>query len=189
MSNLCAGAAEFAIDENLYVTNDMVLNAYGDGITAGQIRFNSATATVGGKAYLTARPLAANATEIILATGGIFGTYSVYDYADLKNVRNDMSLNAAYTQQANIDADAGADFDPIGNSANKFKGKYDGNCNSISNLLINRTAQYVGLFGYIEGAAATISNLNLNNASITGAQVNDVVYVGGVAGYKDSATI
>ncbi|MEI6287450.1 MAG: filamentous hemagglutinin N-terminal domain-containing protein, partial [Bacillota bacterium] len=188
VGNLSASAAALVINENIFVANNMALNAYGDGVSAGYISSNGGTATVGGKAYLAARPLAVKATDFVLATGGIFGRYSVYDYADLNNVRNDMSVNATYNQLANIDASA-TEFVPIGNNTDKFKGKYDGGGNSISDLVINQTAQYVGLFGYVEGAAATIGNLNLVNARINGHQVNDAGYVGGVVGYNNEGTI
>ena len=189
VNRLTAGAAEFAINENLYVANDLALTAYGVGVTAGHIRFNSATATVGGNAYLTARPLATNATDLILATGGIFGTYSVYDYADLNNVRNDTSANAAYNQLANIDASGSANFIPIGDNNAPFLAKFDGLNNTIGNLTINQTASYVGLFGYISGTNATISNLILQNAKVTGYQETNDVYVGGVIGYNYSGSI
>ncbi|MEI6287668.1 MAG: filamentous hemagglutinin N-terminal domain-containing protein, partial [Bacillota bacterium] len=77
----------------------------------------------------------------------------------------------------------------IGTDANPFTGKFDGLNNTLSNLTINQTAQFVGLFGCVSGSGATISNLNLYNAHITGYQASDHVYVGGVAGYNNGGTI
>ena len=50
---------------------------------------------------------------------------------------------------------------PIGTSSSPFKGTFNGNGHTISGLFINRSStDYVGLFGYIQGA--TIQNLNIN---------------------------
>ncbi|MDR2512680.1 MAG: hypothetical protein LBD01_02635, partial [Puniceicoccales bacterium] len=71
---------------------------------------------------------------------------------------------------------AGAGWTPIGNDYSKpFKGAFDGNGKTISGLFINRTADYQGLFGYIDGGM--VKNLGLENVNIKGSD-----YVGGVAG-------
>ncbi len=55
----------------------------------------------------------------------------------------------------------------IGSSGNTYKGTFDGQGYTVSNLWINRpTTSYQGLFGYINGA--TIKNLTLKDADITG---------------------
>ncbi len=67
---------------------------------------------------------------------------------------------------------------PIGDTENKFTGKYYGNGFLINNLFINRPEEdYLGLFGYIEGAL--INNVRLENLSITGNRD-----IGGAAGYS-----
>lgn len=77
----------------------------------------------------------------------------------------------------------GAGFSPIGNSGTKFTGSYNGQEFSIEGLLINRTSDYIGLFGWISNA--TIQNLNVTNVDISGG-----TYVGGLVGVNTvSATI
>jgi len=74
-------------------------------------------------------------------------------------------------------------FLPIGNNSTKFTGEYDGGGYSISNLTIKRTStEKVGLFGDTSGA--TISNLNVTNADITGNE-----WVGSLVGLARSTTI
>ena len=87
-----------------------------------------------------------------------------------------------------VDADAGTPVDgwePIGGSSYFSKSGsgtlFQGNGNTISNLYINRPiAEYVGLFGRI--GRATIRNLNLEGASVTGKN-----YVGCLAGENGSS--
>ena len=56
---------------------------------------------------------------------------------------------------------------PIGSSSSSaFKGNFDGLGHTISNVNINSSDKYVGLFGYTDGA--TIKNIGVVDASITG---------------------
>ena len=79
-------------------------------------------------------------------------------------------------------------FQPIGTNEKEknFKGKFEGNAYTISNLMINRPNEdNVGLFGYIKGIDsdnyATIVGLNVENI-----KVNGNGFVGGVVGYIHS---
>ena len=77
-------------------------------------------------------------------------------------------------------------FQPIGTtSTNNFKGKFEGNAYTISNLMINRPDENnVGLFGYVTGDSdnyATIVGLNVENIKVNGKN-----YVGGIVGYIHS---
>ena len=72
---------------------------------------------------------------------------------------------------------------PIGTESNPFRGTFDGNNQiisnlTISNLSVNPTSSYTGLFGYVNGGK--ISNLGLANANISGGTHDNT---GGVAGY------
>jgi hypothetical protein len=89
-----------------------------------------------------------------------------------------------FVQTADIDAsetstwNSELGFSPIGNSSTNFTGSYDGQGFSISSLTINRSSSnYVGLFGYVEGAV--IENVVVESADLTGSS-----YVGGIAGYS-----
>lgn len=56
-----------------------------------------------------------------------------------------------------------------------FKGVFDGNGKKITNLYINATNNYIGLFGVVDGG--TVKNLILESGSVAGKQV-----VGGIVG-------
>ena len=79
----------------------------------------------------------------------------------------------------------GIEWTPIGNSTNQFKGYFDGNNKTISNLTVSddTAADYAGLFGYVRGngmsatATPSVKDLNLTNVSVSGDY-----YVGGLAG-------
>ena len=78
-------------------------------------------------------------------------------------------------------------FQPIGTNEKEknFKGKFEGNAYTISNLMINRPNEdNVGLFGYVTGDSdnyATIVGLNVENIKVNGKK-----YVGGIVGYIHS---
>ena len=83
----------------------------------------------------------------------------------------------------------GFDWTPIGSSAKKFSGSFDGAGYAIKNLTINyQTAKsgerlYLGLFGYAEGTKdnrAAIKNLTVQGSVNAGSEFS--VYSGNVAG-------
>lgn len=55
-------------------------------------------------------------------------------------------------------------FTGIGNVNNHYKGTFDGNGKTVSNIKIVNKAEGAGLFNYVEGA--TISNLNIDNIRV-----------------------
>ena len=62
----------------------------------------------------------------------------------------------------------GAGWQPIGDSSNAFRGKFEGNVFTISNLRIDRSdTSEIGLFGHT-GSSAEIANLGLLNVNIIG---------------------
>lgn len=71
---------------------------------------------------------------------------------------------------------------PIGDLDNKFMGNYDGGGHTISNLKIETSETYSGLFGYVENG--TIKNITLQNCSIA-AEAS----VGGIVGEIRMSTI
>ena len=99
------------------------------------------------------------------------------------------NTNKYFKQTANIDL-AGCEWTPIGSSASlkNFKGSYDGNFKTISNLYFNNsTSSDVGLFGVTINntlSTETIKNLGLLNVDIkANRQVGS--FVGQVAGNTD----
>ena len=96
------------------------------------------------------------------------GTYSSGAYFKLSN-----SINLA-----------GKPWTPIGNKNNQFKGKFDGNGNSIYGLKVDSESSYAGLFGYA-GAGSDISNLSVIKADIATSES----HAGAICGYLNSGTI
>lgn len=94
-------------------------------------------------------------------------------------------LTSHFMQVADIDLgvapwNQGSGWNPIGTSATPFRGTYNGDGFTISNLTINRSSQYyVGLFGYTN--SAQFSNMVINQASILG-----YGSVGIIAGYAQA---
>ena len=125
-------------------------------------------AAVGNKYYVTFADAfaAANGETVTLVAKEIY----LSDLADLKAFRD--AVNAGYTfagvtvyLTADIDL-AGEEWAPIGSDKNHaFKGVFDGQENTISNLTINNAnLDCAGLFGYTAGA--TIKNVNVHNVNI-----------------------
>ena len=56
-------------------------------------------------------------------------------------------------------------WEPIGNTTNKYMGTFDGNNKTITNLYINASQNYMGLFGYTD--EGTIKNLTFEYANVT----------------------
>jgi len=89
------------------------------------------------------------------------------------------SLSSYYKQAKNIDLSSVPNWTPIGPSSSvTFTGSYDGDGHTISNLTINTSSDYQGLFG-CNGTNAVVKNLGLIDCDIRGGQ-----YVGGVVGYN-----
>ena len=95
-------------------------------------------------------------------------------------------LDAAYILVDNIDLRSINNWTPIGtDSAKCFKGTFNGNGHTISNMKItNRSEDNTGLFGYV-GANVTINNVRLENYTITCSGSN----VGGLIGYADHTIV
>ena len=120
-------------------------------------------------------------------TGNSATPYLISSAADLANLSElinagNVAFNAAgvnYRLTENITlptVSAGSsNFTPIGTNASPFRGTFDGNSKTISNLTISKTSQYTGLFGYVNGGK--IKNLGLTNVNISGANET-----GGIAG-------
>jgi hypothetical protein len=120
-------------------------------------------------------------------------TITITTIEQLQDIGNNASypLNGYYVLGGDIDASAtrnwnsGAGFAPIGTSSSPFSGALDGQGYAIRNLYINRGgADYIGLFGNASGELASISNVTLDNAVITGRN-----YTGALLGYNNNCTI
>lgn len=115
--------------------------------------------------------------------------YSISTAAELakfaKMVNEDGKSFSGKTVQVAADIDLGEYlWKPVGQTgATQFMGTFDGNGHTISNLLINNTDESgncsSGLFGWLN--SATVKNLNINTATVTGHH-----NVGVVAGYLET---
>ncbi|MBQ4260080.1 MAG: bacterial Ig-like domain-containing protein [Lachnospiraceae bacterium] len=90
-------------------------------------------------------------------------------------VLNEQELSCDENGNLTVDTSGLYRWTPIGNSNNRFSGRFDGNGHTISGVYVDSSNNYAGFFGYSTG---TISNLGIINSYIKGNQ-----YVGGVAGY------
>ena len=68
----------------------------------------------------------------------------------------------------------------------RFRTVFDGNGNTITNLLIARDVDYIGLFGYID-ANGTVRNLTVRDARVSQRAAGGDSFVGSVAGNSDGA--
>jgi len=93
-------------------------------------------------------------------------------------------LKRHYKLAQNISLAGTGNWTAIGTSYNNaFTGSFNGNGYSISNLNINSTSQYQGMFGCI-GTGGVVYNVALVGGSVKGGS-----YTGGIAGYNYYGTI
>ena len=74
-------------------------------------------------------------------------------------------------------------WEPIGNSNKNYQGTFDGNGKTITNLYINATQAYMGLFGCTY--QSTIKNLTVENANVTNTR-NNTGILAGKAGFEST---
>ena len=125
-----------------------------------------------------------NAKELAWFRDWVNGTYTVSGSESATT-----HLNACAKLTADIDlkdfchaADASQNLEelswvPIGNLVRDYKGTFDGNGKTITNLYINASQTFMGLFGYTY--QSTIKNLTFENANVT----NTSWYTGILVGY------
>ncbi|CAI6034664.1 S-layer homology domain-containing protein [Cohnella sp. JJ-181] len=110
--------------------------------------------------------------------------------ADQLSRIGDLSVGYEMDDSYELEADlnlapwaAGAGWAPIGSGMTPFQGRFEGNNHTIANASIHRPASNdQGLFGVTSGA--TISNLSLIHADITGAEA-----VGGLIGRAENTDV
>ena len=93
------------------------------------------------------------------------------------------SKNLAWIDPANGGTIGTKGWFPIGDISNPFTAVFEGNGHTISNLYINGTNTYVGLFGEL-GPRGKIRNLGIKGGSVTGDD-----QTGGLVGHNDFGTI
>ena len=121
-----------------------------------------------------------NATDggTAITAGCPSGGCNGYELANSLDFMDDDSYRAGSRNNAWT---TGAGWEPFGNSFRvAFVATFDGNGYTISNLMINRSADFIGLFGVVappQGVANRIANLGLLDVDIRGREE-----VGGLVG-------
>ncbi len=94
------------------------------------------------------------------------------------------NINASETKTSDTYNNSGYGFSPIGNSNVYFTGSYDGNGYVISNLYINSSSSYAGLFGILE-EGATLKNIGIVSPTIQEYNSKKIYNVGSLVGYVE----
>lgn len=117
------------------------------------------------------------------------GKYQISSANDLVKFSNDVNGGYSYDGETvvlagDIDMSSVANFSPIGKYGYTFKGDFDGQGHTISNLKITNTNRnYVGLFGLIYASDdVTIEDFILKDPVIT-STYDGTNYLGGVLGF------
>ncbi|MBR0335469.1 MAG: hypothetical protein IIX34_01260, partial [Alistipes sp.] len=109
-----------------------------------------------------------SASDLAWLAGIVNGTLP-----ESRTVTQDDFAGKTFVLTKDIDLN-GKEWTPIGTSANPFKGTFDGQGHTISNLYINMPdRKNVGLFGYT--SYGEVKNVVINNAKVAGSNCTGVV--------------
>ncbi|WP_234568217.1 GLUG motif-containing protein [Rhodohalobacter sp. 614A] len=95
--------------------------------------------------------------------------YQVASAEQLQRIGDEENLDKHFIQVKDIDATETSDFNdgkgflPIGNIGNPFRGNYNGNDFTISDLVLDYNEPHMGLFGYVKNSL--IENVSLVNST------------------------
>lgn len=117
-------------------------------------------------------------TDMKTSTIGEKTYYLVNTEEQLRSIgKGKYTMSDNYILDANISLTE--EWTAIGDDDNPFTGSFNGNGFTISNLKItSKTANYIGLFGYVEGGTiynVTLSNVDINSAGGNGKHVGAIV--------------
>ena len=122
-----------------------------------------------------------------VSVSAITGVVSISSAAELAAIRTDSNTLAGnYTLTGNIDLSDIPNWQPIGDSTNKFTGSFDGNGYNISGVS-SLGYQNAGLFGYVENADIRNIGVLVGNVSTSSSDANS--YSGGLVGRASSSEI
>ncbi len=160
------------------------VSALKTGLTVSAYATNEILTLSGGASAADDADVTAAMVIQVTAQDGSKAEYKIFDKAittleDLNAINNNLSdkyilaRNLNFTDSASYASNTvntawttGAGWEPIGTLTNPFAGTFDGNGKTISGLFMNKSTQFVGLFG---GSSGNISNLGLLNSDVTGA--------------------
>ena len=126
-----------------------------------------------------------------MVTGNLFADVTITTVDELKALRDAVKRDAVNSGTSyvgeNIYLKADLDLNneawtPIGDADHPFKGNFEGGGHKISNLKVEGSNDYAGLFGYIDGGS-------VRDVGVEGSGVAGGLYVGGICGYLKSGEI
>ena len=142
-----------------------------------------------------------NNTFVISSAADLYGLASIVNATDgeYKNEQfsgdtiilgSDITINTAILDPEADGWDATGDsyipWTPIGNDKN-FQGTFDGKGHEIKGVYVTGDTTLLGLFGYVNGENAMVTDLSLTNSYVE--HTGGTVFVGGVVGYLNKGTI
>ncbi|SMC54039.1 GLUG motif-containing protein [Rhizobium sp. RU36D] len=130
------------------------------------------------------RPMLRNEYSTVIVTAAALQLMSL-DLAASYKLGSNLDLTSAFTAAGGYYSGlwGSSGFSSIGTNSTAFTGSFDGQNHTITGLSINRSgANYVGLFGYTNGA--TVSNVVLSGGSFTGNS-----NVGSLIGYMQGGSV
>lgn len=129
--------------------------------------------------------------NLFAGTGTEADPYIIESFADLTKLSDDIAASGLeyggkYFKLINdIDA-AGQKLTPIaGNGLVEFKGIFDGNGKTISNITISTTTDYTGLFGRV-GVGGVVKNLTIGGKSSVAGKSSVGAFAGMLSGTVDN---
>ena len=120
--------------------------------------------------------------------------YMIYSAEDLVNLskaifEDEKSVKGVYFKQGNDISLINIKFEPIGTLGYPFEGVYDGGGFTISNLSINTTDSYQGLFGFVTGTVKNLTVEGTIKASTRADRKYSYSYIGGIVGAINNGAI
>lgn len=148
--------------------------AYADELNAQEIIDQAAVMEVSGE----------EENSVVLAGTEDVAITEIATVEDLQQFAQAVNAGTDYkgltvTLNASLDL-TGVEWAPIGTAAAPFRGTFDGQENTISNVDIHGTGDNTGFFGMINGA--TVKNVMLNTVTISGSKNNTGALVGQMSG-------
>ena len=105
---------------------------------------------------------------------------------DLQNMKN--NLSGKYILMNDIDLSSISNWTAIGSDGDRFNGQLVGNGYTISNLTINGSSTYAGLFG-VTGQNAVITDVDLENVNIVNTSTYDESATGALVAINNGTII
>jgi len=120
--------------------------------------------------------------------GNITNPCQIVNWTNLQAIEDNLSMNYSLMNDINESTDGyslyqtGTGFLPIGDNLNGFSGNFEGNNHTITNIYINKSSNYAGLFG-------RALNSNMTNIGLINVSINGTSQIGGLVGDSSNVNI